>query len=190
MRIPGITKLFNFFLKTVYRFDHIGKGVTIHQTCDIRSRAANFIHLCDNVSISKQVWLNIPYEAENMEKPIIIIGERSGLGRRSTISGAQSIKLGKEVMLAPNVFITDHLHEFRDNSKPIKTQGINEPGKVVIEDGCWLGHGCAVIASRGNEVRIGKNSIVGANCLVTKSFPEYSTLIGNPARNVGKVIKR
>ncbi len=52
----------------------------------------------------------------------------------------------------------------------------------VIDDGCLVGMGATIL----NGARIGANSVVGACALVTegKVFPEYSLLVGSPARVV------
>jgi acetyltransferase-like isoleucine patch superfamily enzyme len=84
-------------------------------------------------------------------------------------------------LLAPSVLIMDHNHEFYDTELPIHAQGITEGGKIVIERNCWLGHGAVIVCNYG-ELRIGRNSVVGANAVVTKSFPPFSVIAGNPAR--------
>jgi acetyltransferase-like isoleucine patch superfamily enzyme len=189
--IRGICKFNTFLFRCFGKFNYLGQNVSIHPTCDIQRRATPYVRIEDDVLISKHVWLNIPHEADppNPEKPIIRIGRNSAVGRRCTISGVRSIEIGENVLFGPNVFVTDHSHNFEDPNLPIIEQGISEPGSVVIEAGTWLGHGCCVIAPRGREVRIGKNSVVGANAVVTKSFPESSVLVGLPARNVGKVVR-
>jgi acetyltransferase-like isoleucine patch superfamily enzyme len=176
-------------MRRIYRFNHIGRNVLFAPSCDVRLAAAPYIHIGNEVRIGKDVWLNIPYEVSNSSKiePIIKLRDGVVLGRRCTISGINMIEIGEDCIFAPSVFITDHSHEFKDSGVPIKHQGVTEGCSIVIESGCWFGHNCAVVGHRGRDVRIGGNSIIGANALVTKSFPENSVLIGNPARNVGKI---
>lgn len=189
--IRGSSKLNTFLYRCFGKFNHLGRNVSIHPSCDIQKRATPYIRIEDDVLISQHVWLNIPYETPppDPQRPVIRIGKNSALGRRCTVSGVQHIEIGQDVLFGPNVFVTDHSHSFESPHLPIIAQGISEAGKVIIEDGTWLGHGCAVIAQRGREVRIGKNSVVGANAVVTKSFPANSVLVGLPARNVGKVVR-
>ncbi|WP_308303877.1 DapH/DapD/GlmU-related protein, partial [Vibrio parahaemolyticus] len=47
-----------------------------------------------------------------------------------------------------------------------------------IHDNVWLGEGVFVMPG----VTIGKNSIIGAGSVVTKSIPENVIAVGNPAK--------
>jgi carbonic anhydrase/acetyltransferase-like protein (isoleucine patch superfamily) len=47
-----------------------------------------------------------------------------------------------------------------------------------IETGCLIGIGAIVL----DGVRVGKGSIIGAGCVVTKDVPPYSLMIGVPAK--------
>jgi carbonic anhydrase/acetyltransferase-like protein (isoleucine patch superfamily) len=47
-----------------------------------------------------------------------------------------------------------------------------------IETGCLIGIGAIVL----DGVRVGKGSIVGAGCVVTKDVPAYSLMVGIPAK--------
>jgi len=47
-----------------------------------------------------------------------------------------------------------------------------------IEEGCLVGIGAVVL----NRVRVGKGSIIGAGCVVTKDVPARSLLLGIPAK--------
>ena len=53
-------------------------------------------------------------------------------------------------------------------------------GCPIIEENVEIGAGAKIIGS----VKIGKNSKIGANAVVTKSFPENSVLVGVPAKNI------
>jgi acetyltransferase-like isoleucine patch superfamily enzyme len=189
MYFPGTNRIYSMLLRLFMKFDYIGKNVIIAPSCEIRRAAAPYIYLGNRVSLEKDVWLNIPYEASVPVKnrPIIKIGDGTAIGRRCMITALNSIEIGNNVLFGPGVFIADHSHEFGDASWPIMSQGVTEPGKVIIEDGCWFGYHSAVITHKGREIRIGRNSAIGTNAVVTESFPPYSVLVGNPARNVSKV---
>lgn len=51
---------------------------------------------------------------------------------------------------------------------------------MVIGDGCWIGEGACILKG----VELGENCVVGANAVVTKSFPAGSVLGGVPARRI------
>jgi acetyltransferase-like isoleucine patch superfamily enzyme len=91
--------------------------------------------------------------------------------------------LERDVMLSANALIVDHLHAYEDVSRPIREQGVTEGGRIRIGQGCWIGHGAAIVCDRG-ELELGRNCVVAANAVVTKSFPAYSVIAGNPARVV------
>jgi acetyltransferase-like isoleucine patch superfamily enzyme len=169
------------------RFDFIGKNVVIHPTCDIDNRAAPYIHLGNGVRLGKDVWLNISHEASPSvkNKPIIRIGENTAVGRRCTISGINRIEIGSDIVFGPGVFMSDHNHEFSNPDMPISKQGATSGGTIIIEEGCWFGHNSAIISDHGRELRIGRNSVIGCNSVVTKSVPPYSVMVGSAARNIG-----
>jgi acetyltransferase-like isoleucine patch superfamily enzyme len=77
----------------------------------------------------------------------------------------------------------DHSPAHGDIHTPIKNQGISEGGRIRIEKGCFIAQGAAILCDKG-ELVIGRNSIVAANSLVTRSFPPYCLIAGNPARMI------
>ena len=62
----------------------------------------------------------------------------------------------------------------------IVKQGITEGGRIRIGRGSYIGHGASIICPRG-ELTIGRNCVVAANSVVTRSIPDYSVVFGSPA---------
>lgn len=54
---------------------------------------------------------------------------------------------------------------------------------VIIGDYVWIGYQALILPG----VSIGNCSIVGAGAVVTKSFPEFSVVAGNPAKFLRKL---
>ena len=57
---------------------------------------------------------------------------------------------------------------------------VNISGEVHIENGVYIGTGAKII----NQLRISKNTIVGAGAVVSKSLPENCTAVGIPAKPI------
>lgn len=176
----ALTKLHTLWLRLTFPFQHLGTGASVHYTCDVVRSRANRISLGDRVYLGPHVWLNV-VDTDLTSVPAIVIGSGCSIGRRSTISASTMIVLEADVLLAPSVLIMDHNHEYSDPDSPIHAQGVTKGGSIVIERNCWLGHG-AVIVSGQRRLVVGRNSVVGANSVVTRTFPPYSVIAGNPAK--------
>jgi acetyltransferase-like isoleucine patch superfamily enzyme len=109
--------------------------------------------------------------------PKLVVGSDTGIGMGCTISAAQEVSLGKHVVLARNVYISDHGHAFEDVNRPISVQGIRDIRPVQIGDETWLGQNVCVLPG----VRIGKHCVVGAGAVVTRDVPDFSVAVGCPA---------
>ena len=105
------------------------------------------------------------------------IGNDTIIGMGCVLIGPVSI--GNEVMLAQNIVISGLNHGYDDVSlSPAKQKVICKP--IVISDDVWIGANAVITAG----VSLGKHCIIGAGSVVTKSVPEYSIAVGNPAKVV------
>jgi acetyltransferase-like isoleucine patch superfamily enzyme len=137
-----------------------------------------------NVSVGNNVWIgsNAWISTVN-DNSYITIEDETRIGRNATIACVKEIRIGKYCILSYNVSILDHDHEFHNlNTFPIQS-GLTEGKKIVIEDGCFIGAHSFILKG----VHLGKHCVVGANSVVTKSFPAYSVVAGNPAKLIEKL---
>lgn len=147
---------------------HIGKDSTIHAYCRIEV-------------ITQNPHLRGPDLPESDAR--IVIGDRVVINAFAHLGAMRRITLGNDVGIASGVCIEDHQYEYHDANDdiPLKQQGFRI-AEVVIEDGAMLGEHVTVLPG----VRIGRNSWIGANSVVTSDIPPYSIAVGAPA----KVIRR
>lgn len=104
------------------------------------------------------------------------IGDESGLGVNCVVSN--DIVIGKNVMMGPNCYILSRNHEFNRIDIPMIEQNYAPAKKTIIEDDVWIGRN--VTLTPGRTLRRG--TIVAIGSVMTKDFPEYSIIGGNPAK--------
>jgi len=65
--------------------------------------------------------------------------------------------------------------------------GVKCNGNVMVEDHAYIGAGAVIKQGQpGVPLVIGRGAVVGMGAVVTKSVPAGATVVGNPARVMGK----
>lgn len=175
----GLSKMYSLWLQLVYPFASIGSDVSFHFTSSVSRRRAPRISLGNSVSLREHAWLNVAVEDPEGE-PVIVIEDNCRIGFGSIISAKNHIHLERDVLIGQSVIMVDHNHAYSDINSPIINQGVTGNGRIRIGQGCWIGHGAAIVCPRG-ELTIGRNSVVAVNSVVMRSVPEYSVVAGYPA---------
>lgn len=82
------------------------------------------------------------------------------------------IEIGDNVVMAPRVHVLAH------DASTCNHLGYAKIGRVTIGDNVFIG-ACSVILP---NVRIGSNSIIGANSTVSRDIPDNVVAVGSPAK--------
>jgi acetyltransferase-like isoleucine patch superfamily enzyme len=176
----ALRKIYSEWLRMTYPFAYMGSNVSIHPACSIDRRVAHRIKLGDGVLIEKDACLRLCVPPEEEGEPVIVIDNNCVIHWRSQIDAKNRIHLERDVLIAQGVLIVDQNHAYEDVTIPIRDQGLTKGGTIRIGQGCFIAHGASIISSRGDLV-LGRNCVVAAHAVVTRSAPPYSVLSGNPA---------
>ena len=171
---------FYWLLKTqlYYRlfWGYIGKGSKLIQP--MRLRNVRNIHVGNNVIINRHSFL-LTLQQGNSGSPRLAFGDGCVIGHMNHITCIDEVQIGRSVLTADRVYISDHSHEFSDTRVPIMHQPVVSKGKVSIGDGTWIGENVIVLSCK-----IGRNCVLGANAVVLHDVPDFSVVVGSPARVV------
>jgi len=134
------------------------------------------IYLGKRVRIYPQIRLEVHGQSARIE-----IQDDVSIGQNVHITSSSNLIIGKSSTILANVFITNIDHDYQDIGTHILKQ------KHIIKEtrlgeNCYIGIGACLQAG----TILGNQCVVGANAVVRGIFPDYSVIVGVPAR----VVKR
>ncbi|MGO9822529.1 MAG: acyltransferase [Solirubrobacteraceae bacterium] len=164
-----------FTLAVRSSFASWGEGSSIR--LPIRVNGEQSISVGRHVVIGEGSWL------QTLGDGVIDIGDRCKFSGYLVISAALSIVLERDVLVARNVHILDHIHRFDCSDLPIHGQSITTPRPVRLGEGSWIGANVVILPG----VTVGRGSVIGANSVVDRDVRDRVVVVGAPAREVRQI---
>lgn len=137
-------------------------------------------------AMGKGVHVDIDFHCEYGKH--IFIGDKVIINMNCTFVDNNRIDIGSNVLIASNVQIYTATHSTNVHERMVENWSEGQEIcrtyalPVRIEDGAWIGGGAIILPG----ITIGRNSVIGAGSVVTRSIPDNCVAVGNPCR----VIKR
>ncbi len=125
-----------------------------------------------------EVYIEPPFHCDygyNIE-----VGENFYANYNLVILDVGKVRIGKNVMFAPNVSIYTAGHPVHPDSR---NSGYEYGIDITIGDNVWIGGNVCVLPG----VKIGDNVVIGAGSVVTKDLPDNVIAAGNPCRIIRKI---
>jgi UDP-2-acetamido-3-amino-2,3-dideoxy-glucuronate N-acetyltransferase len=144
------------------------------------------------------VWDNVHIRRDTAVGDDCVIGEKTyiaygvRIGHRCKINAfvyvCTAVTLEDGVMVsAGTVFTNDRFP--RAATADLKALRPSDPDEhtlpTLVREGATIGANCTI----GNDLTIGRFAMVGMGSVVTKSVPDFTLVVGNPARPVGVVCR-
>jgi len=178
--------IFRAFFKHYYkrRFNFYGEGIGWGRQFGPLIPPSIKIACPENISLGDGCQFDEYTQLLATPHSRLIIGKRVRFanGFAHVTASFDTIEIEDDCLFAAFVLIINGNHGYKDIETPIKYQESYSTGPILIRAGSWIGRGACIMGG----VTIGKNSVVGANSVVTESVPDYCLAAGNPA----KVIKK
>ena len=150
---------------------------TIHSSADVQSpnigngtRIWQYVVILPNAVIGQDCNICSHCLIEND----VIVGDRVTV--KSGVQLWDGLRIGDDVFIGPNVTFTND--KFPRSKKYPDTFSLTE-----IDAGASIGANATILPG----IRIGRQAMVGAGSVVTRSVPPNAIVVGNPARIVGYV---
>lgn len=153
----------------------MGRGCLIYKPLLLSN--PRFIHIDDSTMIRKGARMET-IVLDEAQPPSLVIGKNVNIEQNVHLICSSRLAIGDGSVLSGSVYMNDCSHGLDPAAGLIMKQPLIHGGDVVIGKGCFLGIRSAIMPG----VILGDHCVVGANSVVTKSFPAYSMVAGAPAR--------
>ena len=139
------------------------------------------VQMASGISFGKGTVVK-PFATIQSSKGEIRIGKNCSIGNFAHFSsGDAKLEIGDYVRIGPSVTILSSARNFREKDSLIIDQGFSHKDVTIGED-VMIGAGVVILKG----CSIGKGAVIGANSVVSKDVPEYSIVVGAPAKVIGE----
>lgn len=160
--------LYGLFFQKIGKFTYIGKPCFLEGIRKIK------------IGNKTRIFPGIRIQAIGNGK--VNIGNNVAIEQNCHITSAEScLVIEDNVTIAANAFITNIDHEYKDITKSVLEQELIYK-TTKIGEGSFIGYGAAIQAG----TILGKHCVVGTNAVVRGTFPDYSVIVGCPAKIIKK----
>lgn len=136
----------------------------------------------ENVFLGNNVYIGHDTILKGYYAGKLIIGDNVWIGQQCFFHAGGGIVIANNVGIGPQVKMHAARHKISETREiPIVFSEI-ELRPIVIEEDVNLGIGCMIMGG----VTIKRGTRVGTNAVVTKTYPEFSVLVGVPACPINK----
>jgi maltose O-acetyltransferase len=115
---------------------------------------------------------------ERAALPRIYFASGTYCNRYTMIDASERIEIGRNCMIGPMCYITDHDHGHAAGA-PINTQALVSKAVKICDD-VWMGAGAIILKG----VTVGEGAVIGAGAVVTKDVPSGAIFAGVAARQM------
>lgn len=134
-----------------------------------------------NISIGNKVRIYPNSRFETVNQGQICIEDNVSIAQNFHCTSESNLIIGKNTTISGNVFITNIDHDYTEISTHILDQK-HIVKETIIGENCFIGYGAAIQAG----TILGKHCVVGTNAVVRGEYPDYSVIVGVPAKIIKK----
>ena len=113
----------------------------------------------------------------------ILIAAHTHITNGVEIIAVEFVSIGQRCLIGPRTVIMD------SDFHGVKPDERNQPGltrPIVIDDNVWIGTQVTILKG----VTVGRDAVLGTQCVVARDVPPGAIVVGNPMRIVGTVYDR
>jgi len=144
----------------------------------LRNKVYEMFFFAPKIYVGNFVLITTAHQSSSKS---IYIGKSVHIGSNAYVDYSGGVQIGDNVSISDGVRIYTHDHPVHGGSVDWYANPISFSA-ITILDYAWIGSN-SIILPRVNK--IGRGAIIGAGAVVSKDVPDFSIVVGNPARIIG-----